>query len=84
MKGSLLGKTERTRKGFSLYWNKRERLVKKEEYFMATSSIKKDFVIKDDKAFDVLLKVMQQKKKTEHSVDYCEEGKRTLKKYFSR
>ena len=51
---------------------------------MATSSIRKDFVIKDDKAFDVLIKVMQKKVPQKHSVGYYEKGKEELKKYWPR
>lgn len=50
---------------------------------MATSSIGKKFVVKDDAAFDILLKVMQQKPRhPKPTRDYYEEGKKALEEYY--
>lgn len=51
---------------------------------MATSSITKNFVIKDDAAFDVLIRVMQKEVPRREPVGYYEEGVRMLKKYWTR
>ena len=52
---------------------------------MATSSITKEFVLKDDKACDRLIKVINEqskRKKPDKSIDKYEEGKRKLIQYF--
>ena len=52
---------------------------------MATSSITKEFVLKDDKACDVLINVLNtpsKRKKKPHLGQY-EEGKKLLEKYSS-
>lgn len=52
---------------------------------MATSSITKEFVIKDDKTCDKLIKAME-KSSSEPTVtrNYYEEGKEKLEQYFGR
>lgn len=51
---------------------------------MATSSIGKKFVVKDDAAFDVLIRVMQKEVPKRKPVGYYEEGIRMLKKYWPK
>ena len=51
---------------------------------MATSSITKEFVIRDDKACDRLIKVLSQpsKRKKPNSPNRYEEGKKKLAQYL--
>ena len=52
---------------------------------MATSSITKKFVIKNDEACDRLIEILNENSpKKEVNADFYEEGKRTLEQYFGR
>jgi len=52
---------------------------------MATSSITKSFVIKDDRTCEKLIKAMNESTpKKEISTNYYEEGKKKLAQYFGR
>lgn len=52
---------------------------------MATSSITKDFVIKDRKVFENFVKEINKPSKDESvKTSYLEEGKKLLTQYFSR
>lgn len=52
---------------------------------MATSSITKDFVIKDRKVFESFVKEINKPSKDERvKTSYLEEGKKLLAQYFSR
>lgn len=52
---------------------------------MATSSITKDFKIRDSKVYDCLVKELNKPSKDQSvKTSYLEEGKKLLTQYFSR
>lgn len=59
-------------------------LERKRVKFMATSSITKRFIIKDDATFENLIKASKKPKKRVRTSNAYEEGKKQLKQYFGR
>ena len=57
---------------------------KERTMFMATSSITKKFIIKDDATFDKLIQASKRPKKRVKTSNAYEDGKKVLEQYFGR